>query len=185
MAYLEDHKAKFENLRVSLDAKNRDQLRRKANGGNSIIFTYPPEEEHLYLKKIEEMSDKMEYHLIDLSQLFVEFIDLDGWADFESYYKDFKDTPHLIFRSDDESTDLMDLLIKKIKEADQDGKTPVLTRTGALLGTGIENVNIMEDSVVMGLTKPLVICYPSKIENENLYFLNFKTASKYRCTVIE
>jgi hypothetical protein len=185
MAYLEDHKAKFDNLRVSLDLRNRDQLRRRANGGNSIIFTYPPDEEYLYLKKLEERSQESGFRLIDVAQLFVEFIELDGWADFEAYYNDFRDTPHLIYKSDDESTDLMDLLIRKIKEADQQGKIPVLIRTGALFGTGIENVNIMEDKVVMALTHPLVIFYPSKIENENLYFLNFKTASKYRCTVIE
>lgn len=185
MAYLEDHRAKFDNLRVSLNLQNRDQLRRKANGGNSIIFTYPPEEEVLYLQKFEEFNSDASYRFIDVSKLLVQFIDLDGWADFHSYYNDFKDTPHLIFSSEDESTDLMDLIISAINEADQKGKIPVLIRTGALYGTGIENVNIMEHKTVMGLNHPLVIFYPSKIENENLYFLNFKLASKYRCTVIE
>lgn len=185
MAYLEDHKAKFENLRVNLESKNRDQLRRKANGGNSIVFTYPPEEENLYLKKIEELKPDDLYQIIDVSKLLVEFIELDGWPDFEQYYNDFKDTPHLIFRSDDESTDLMDLIINAIKETVEAGKIPLLTRTGSLYGTGIENVNIMENKIVMGLKHPLVIFYPSKIENENLYFLNFKPASKYRCTVID
>lgn len=185
MAYLEDNKVKFENLKVSLELQNRDQLRRKANGGNSIIFTYPPEEEKQYLKKFKELNSDSEYHFVDVAKLFVEFIDLDGWSDFESYYNDFKDTPHLVFKSEDESMDLMDLIIKEISDADQKGKIPVLIRTGALFGTGIENVNIMEHKTVMGLNQPLVILYPSKIENENLYFLNFKLASKYRCTVIE
>lgn len=185
MAYLEDHKAKFENLKASLNMQNRDQLRRKANGGNSIIFTYPPEEEASYMQKFEELDTELMYSFVDISKLLVEFIDLDGWTDFESYYNDFKDTPHLIFKSEDESTDLMDLIIAAISDADQKGKIPVLIRTGALYGTGIENVNIMEHKTVMGLNNPLVILYPSKLENENLYFLNFKLASKYRCTVIE
>lgn len=185
MAYLEDHKAKFENLKVNLNLQHRDQLRRKANGGNSIIFTYPPEEEMLYLKKFEELNSDASYCFVDVAKLLVEFIDLDGWTDFESYYNDFKDTPHLIFKSEDESTDLMDLIISAIHDADQKNQIPVLIRTGALLGTGIENVNIMEHKTVMGLHHPLVILYPSKIENENLYFLNFKLASKYRCTVID
>ena len=185
MAYLEDHKAKFENLKVSLNLQNRDQLRRKANGGNSIIFTYPPDEELLYIQKFEELNFEQTYSFVDVAKLLVEFIDLDGWTDFESYYNDFKDTPHLIFKSEDESTDLMDLIISAINDADQKGKIPVLIRTGALYGTGIENVNIMEHKTVMGLNHPLVILYPSKIENDNLYFLNFKLASKYRCTVIE
>lgn len=185
MAFTEDHKAKFENLKVSLNLQNRDQLRRKANGGNSIIFTYPPDEETLYVEKFEELNIEQSYCFIDVAKLLVEFIDLDGWTDFESYYNDFKDTPHLIFKSEDESTDLMDLIISAINDADQKGKIPVLIRTGALYGTGIDNVNIMEHKTVMGLNNPLVILYPSKIENENLYFLNFKLASKYRCTVIE
>ena len=83
------------------------------------------------------------------------------------------------------STDLMDLIISAINDAYQKGKIPVLIRTGSLYGKGIENVNIMEHKTVMGLNNPLVILYPSKIENENFYFLNFKLASKYRCTVIE
>ncbi|MFM1755652.1 MAG: hypothetical protein RL621_556 [Bacteroidota bacterium] len=185
MAYLEDHKAKFENLKVSLNMQNRDQLRRKANGGNSIIFTYPPVEESLYIQKFEELNSEQTYSFVDIAKLLVEFIDMDGWTDFENYYNDFKDTPHLIFKSEDESTDLMDLIISAINDADQKGKIPVLIRTGSLYGTGIENVNIMEHKTVMGLNNPLVILYPSKIENENLYFLNFKLASKYRCTVIE
>lgn len=185
MAFTEDHKAKFDNLRISLEQKNRDQLRRKANGGNSILFTYPSNEENLYLKKLGEINSDEIFEIIDVSKLLVQFIDIDGWDDFEAYYKDFKSTPHLVFKSDDESTDLMDLIINAIKEADDKGKVPVLTRTGILYGTGIENVNIMEDKVVMTLKHPLIIFYPSKITNENLYFLNFKLASKYRCTVIE
>ena len=185
MAYLDDHKAKFENLRVSLELQNRDQLKRKANGGNSIVFTYPPEEEKLYLKKLDDFKEDYDFSLIDIAKLLVEFIDLDGWNEFESFYNDFKATPHLIFKSDDESKDLMDLIIDKIKVANDLGKVPVLVRTGALYGTGIENLNIMENKIVMGLTHPLVIFYPSKIENDNLYFLNFKLASRYRCTVIE
>ena len=52
MPYLEDHKAKFDNLRVCLDAQNRDQLKRKANGGNTILFTCPPDEEQMYIDQV-------------------------------------------------------------------------------------------------------------------------------------
>jgi len=61
----------------------------------------------------------------------------------------------------------------------------MLVRTGALYGTGIENVNIMEHATVMSLDQPLVFFYPSTLENDNLLFLNFKLASKYRCTLIK
>jgi hypothetical protein len=185
MSYIAEHKAKFDNLVVSLELKNREQLKRKANGGNSIVFTYPPDEETLYIEKAKELFGEENFVFIDISKLLVSFIDLDGWSDFESYYKDFSDTPHLVFKSEDEATDLMDLIIKEVSDASNKNLTPILIRTGALYGTGIENVNIMEDKTVMGMKQPLVLFYPAKLENENLYFLNFKLASKYRCTVIE
>lgn len=178
MAYLEDHKAKFENLKVSLELKNRDQLRRRANGGNSIIFTYPPEEESLYIQKFEELNSEQSYRFVDVAELFVEFIEETGFSKIERKYQIFKATPHKVF------TGFLDFIVSKL-ESTSSSKIPVLIRTGTLYGTGIENVNIMEHRTVMGLNNPLVILYPSKIENENLYFLNFKPASRYRCTVIE
>lgn len=185
MAYLDEHKAKFENLTVSLDIKNRDYLRRKANGGNSIIFSYKPDEEHFYLEKAKELLPQDQFMFIDIALLLVEFIDKDGWKEFESYYKDFQQTAYVVFNGKKGDDDLMTLIVQKILHADEQGLVPVLVRTGALYGTGIENVNIMEHKDVMGLKNPLVIFYPATLDNENLFFLNFKPASRYRCTVIE
>lgn len=181
MTYITEYQKKFMDLKFHLD--NKSQLRRQANGGNSILFSYPPEEEKQYIEKAKELySDKALF--IDVSKLFVHFIDEDGWELFESYYNDFKNTPHLIFRSDDPSIDLFDIIIEKIEEAYRINKIPFLIRSGCLYGTGIENVNIMENKVVMNLPIPLVILYPSKIEDDNIYFLNFKPASKYRCILV-
>ena len=185
MSYLEDHKEKFDNLRVNLELKNRDQLRRKANGGNTILFTCPPEEEQTYIEKFKSDFNDGSFVFIDIAKLLVQFIDKDGWNSFLQYYEEFKDTPHKVFKSDDFSDDLMSLIIDAIVEADNIGFGAVLTRTGALYGTGIENVNIMEHKAVINLKHPLIIIYPSRHENDNLYFLNFKPASKYRCTVID
>ena len=180
MSYLEEHKAKFDNLRASLDIQYRNHLKRKANGGNSIIFAYPPAEEQLYIEKFKKDFHEDAFEFIDIAKLLVEYINVDGWDNFVAFYNDFKDTPHIVFKSDDESTDLMDFIIKAIKTANNKHKTAVLMRTGALYGTGIENVHIMEHKSVMSLIHPLIIMYPSKLENDNLYFLNFKLASKYR-----
>lgn len=185
MGYLDDHKAKFENLKINLDFRNRDQLRLKANGGNTIIFTFPPDEEYLYLQKLEEIKIETDFQLINMASLLVQFIDQDGWDDFESYYKDYQITPHIIFNSGNETPDLMGMILEKIVEADRNDKIPVLIRTGALYGTGIDNINIMEQEAIMKLTHPLVVFYPAKFEYDNLYFLNFKIASKYRGIVIE
>lgn len=182
MPYITDHKQKFTDLKTHIE--NQDLLRRQANGGNSILFSYSPDEEQQYIKKAKELyADKAVF--IDVSKLLVKFIDEDGWESFNEYYNDFQNTPHLIFRSDDPTIDLFDLIIDEIEKASQSNRTPFLVRTGCLFGTGIENVNIMENKVVMKLPHPLVIFYPSKIENDNIYFLNFKHASKYRCMLVK
>lgn len=182
MPYLADHKQKFSDLEFNI--KNQDQLRKKANGGNSILFSYQPDEETLYTAKARELySESAEF--IDVSNLMISFIDEDGWESFSEYYKDFINTPHLVFKSDDPANDLFDLIISAIKHACENDKIPFLIRSGCLYGTGIENVNIMEHRDVISLKHPLVIFYPSKIEEDNLYFLNFKPASKYRCTLVK
>ena len=115
----------------------------------------------------------------------MKFIEEDGWDSFKEYYFDFQDTPHLIFKSEDSSVDLFDMVIREIEIACESEKIPFLVRTGCLFGTGIENVNIMEHKTVMNLPYPLVIFYPSRIEDDSLYFLNFKLASKYRCILVK
>jgi len=182
MSYITDHKQKFDDLRYYLE--NQDLVRRQANGGNSILFSYQPEEEQLYIEKAIELY-KGKAAFIDISKLFVKFIEEDGWDSFKQYYHDFQNTPHVIFRSDDPSADLFDMIISEIETACKSEKIPFLFRTGCLFGTGIENVNIMEHKTVMKLPYPLVIFYPSKIEDDNLYFLNFKPASKYRCMLVK
>lgn len=182
MSYIINHQQKFADLKFQIE--HQDRLRRQANGGNSILFSYPPNEEYLYIEKAKEIYiDKAVF--IDISQLLVEFIDRDGWDSFEEYYNDFIQTPCLIFRSDDPTPDLFDMIINEIKDSCRNDKIPILIRTGCLYGTGIDNVNIMENKTVIKLPHPLVIFYPSRIEGDNIYFLNFKPASKYRCTLVK
>lgn len=182
MPYTTDHKQKFDDLRFYIE--NQDQIRRGANGGNSILFSFPPDEEQLYITKATELYEGKAV-FVDISKLLVNFINEDGWEEFKEYYHDFRNTPHLIFSSDDPSIDLFDMIIDEIESACNNGKIPVIIRTGCLYGTGIENVNIMEHKTIINLPYPLVIFYPSRIEDDNLYFLNFKPASKYRCILVK
>ena len=182
MPYITDHKQKFDELKSHLD--NQDQLRRQANGGNSILFSYAPNEETLYIKEAKELY-KEKATFIDISKLLVKYIDIDGWDSFKTEYNDYQDTPHIVFRSDDPAIDLFDMIIEEIDLACKNNSIPFLIRTGSLYGTGIENVNIMEHQTVMHLSTPLVLFYPSRFEDDSLYFLNFKPASKYRCTLIK
>lgn len=184
MSYTIDQDKKFKELDHLLKPESFGLIKKAANGGTSILFTYPPEEETLYLNKAtEEFSEKCEF--INIADLFVKFIEQDGWTDFKEYYESFRTTPHLIFKSADGSNDFYSIIIDAIKRAAKSNKVPVLIRTGALYKTGIENNNIIENRSVMQLKLPLVIFYPSTIKNGDLMFLNFKHASKYRCTIIE
>ncbi len=182
MSFLTDNKQKFEDLEFYLS--NWDAFRGKANGGNSILFTYAPNEENEYIAKAKELYESNAV-FIDISKLLVAFIDQDGWEDFKAYYQDYKDTPSVIFNTKSEEPDLFKLIIEAIEKVSAEGKIPMLIRTGALYGTGIENINIMENTLVMKLSQPLVFFYPSTLEDDNLLFLNFKLASKYRCILIK
>lgn len=182
MPYITDHKQKFDDLIFYM--QNQDHVRRQSNGGNSILFSYEPDEEKQYIEEARDIfGDKAA--IIDISKLLVDFIDIEGWDSFKEYYQDFINTPHVIFKSDDPSTDLFDMIINEIQSAALNEKIPFLVRTGCLYGMGIDNVNIMEHKTVMSLSLPLVIFYPSKLEDDNLYFLNFKPASKYRCLLVK
>ncbi len=182
MSYITEHQKKFDDLQIQIN--NQNQLKLQANGGNSILFTYPPAEEHLYIERALEIF-KEQANFIDISRLLVKFIDQDGWESFKSYYNDFKNTPHLVFHSEDPSIDLFDLIIEEIETSCRANKLPILIRSGCLYGTGIENVNIMEHRSVMNLKRPLVIFYPARLEDDSIYFLNTRSASKYRCALIK
>lgn len=185
MPYITDHQQKFTDLKFHI--ANQDQLRRQANGGNSILFSYPPDEEQQYIEKAKELyADNTAF--IHVSELLVRLIDQDKdkWGGFANYYQKMHPSSHKVFYDPNSTdTDLFDLIISEIENACRDDKIPFLIRTGCLFGTGIENVNIMEHKAVMNLPHPLVIFYPSKIEDDNIYFLNFKSASKYRCTLVK
>jgi hypothetical protein len=185
MSFKTEHKKKFDELRFHLDITNRSKIKSKSNGGNSILFSYDPLEEKEYIDELKNIySDKVT--LIYINQLLVNFIDyIGGWDEFEDYFYNFKDTPHLVFKPDNGvDKGLFDLIIESIVEVSESGKIPVLVRTGSLDGTGIENSNIMENSKIMNLNVPLIIFYPSKLESDNLLFLNYRSASKYRCILI-
>lgn len=185
MAYLDEHKAKFDNLKAVLDVKNRTQLSLVANGGYSILFTYPPNEEALYLNKAKEVLDNDYFEIIDVSKLFVDFIDDYQLNDFIEVYNDLKPNSYKIFMDDTGSdTDLFDMVVNAIIETSNKGMIPVLMRTGVFYGTGIENINITQNSKINELNTPLLIFYPGEIKGDHHHFLNAKQSSNYRCTII-
>lgn len=182
MPFLTEHKQKFDDLRAALHEDNRTQLKRSANGGNTVLFVYPPAEEEEYIAKAKELYP--DGHFIDVANLFVKSIDSVGIEDFKQFYADHIKTTDVVFTNEDPNC-LFSLIVDDICKASVDGKTTFLIHTGALEGTGIENVNIMEHKAVMSQGIPLVIFYPATYKNDELLFLNHKSASKYRCKLVK
>ena len=90
-----------------------------------------------------------------ISELFVEYIDLFGLDEFTSAYNDYQSEPQKLFKG------FLELIITKIEKAGKKSKIPILVRTGVLLGTGIENISIMDSKIVHDLPIPLIILYPA------------------------
>jgi hypothetical protein len=194
MPFLTEHKQKFDDLRAALRQDNRTQLKRSANGGNTVLFVYPPAEEEEYITKAKELYP--EGHFIDVAELFVKSIDLLGdeyngfdkhrrpLDGFKAFYQENISTTFKAFTNEYPNC-LFALIVNEICQASQDGKTTFLVHTGALEGTGIDNVNIMEHKSVMSQGIPLVIFYPATCKHDELLFLNHKPASKYRCNLVK
>jgi len=183
MNLLQDFNKKFDDLREIIINKDKDYVKLNAHGGFSIIFAYPPEQEEKYIRKIRE--DYPEASFINVSDLFIKYIDDIGYDDFITAYEDYSTEPEKLFKTASGVDDLFELILKEIEKAGENNKMPVLIRTGALYGTGIENINIMDDKRVHALPIPLIIMYPAQKKSDGkIYYLNFKPASEYRAIVI-
>ena len=138
----------------------------KANGGRSILFVYPPEDDD-----------------IDLRTLFTEFISEQGIEQFQENYKEFGNE---VFFSDNfyEET-FFYYIIKAIESSYRMNKIPVLVHTGAIYGMNFRNINIMEHRMVLAAQLPLIVFYPATVDKYNINFLGKQNPSSYRCIVIK
>ena len=168
---------KFRELKFILENRDKQSIKMDAHGGHSVLLIYPPSDEKIYMEKVK--SDYSKEEIIDISELFVEYIDQFGLDEFTSAYNDYQSEPQKLFKG------FLELIIMKIEKAGKKSKTPILVRTGMLLGTGIENMSIMDSKIVHDLPIPLIILYPAtEAGDKRLKFLNHKPASDYRSIVI-
>ena len=177
--------SKFNDLKIAI----REDRGRwpDAQGANALIVVYPPEKENSYLERVNE-----EYngeYIIDLSELFIEYIDKFGGIDtFKTIYKNYRSTS--VFSDEDsENKDLLDTIIEEIEKAVEKDKMPIIIRSGILYGTEIRNKYILESDVVRKSKKPLIILYPGEVredinDNEKVFFLNAVKANDYRGQLI-
>lgn len=174
---------KFSELKFILKSRDKQSIKMDAHGGFSILFVYTPNEESQYLVRIKD--EYPDAHFIDISELFINYIDSIGFDEFMEIYEEYSSEPEKLFKSEMSENDLFKSILDEIEKAGQEQKIPILIRTGALNGTGIENINIMDSNIIQNLPYPQIIMYPATIGGDNkLKFLNFKLASDYRAIVI-
>ncbi len=186
MKALQEIKIQIEQVKNLVEANNNSDIRLNANGGNSVLLVCPPDQEQLYIKEARNALSQDRYEMIDLNQLLIDFIRQHK----EELLKKFdllQTSVHQIFKSPPEENDddFFRYLIKRISEAFKTGKIPFLYSVGALYGTGIDNIQIIEHERIMKAQLPLVILYPATDTEDKLMFLNSRPASKYRCIVIK
>ena len=83
MSFQTAHKRKFDDLKCALHIDFRTQLKREANGGNTILLAFPPAQESRYVAKAEELY--ADACFIDISRLFVQYIDSVGQGAFKIF----------------------------------------------------------------------------------------------------
>jgi len=169
-----------------VESDRRSEIRLNANGGNSILIVCDPLKETEYIEKLSELLPAESYTIIDLNQCLIDFV-TNNKAELEVLYEQLQSATHEIFKApaDEESDDLFKHIIEHISKALIGNKVPVLINTGSLYGTGIYNIHIMENDIVMKASLPLIILYPATIEPDRIMFLGKHPASKYRCMIIQ
>lgn len=168
---------KFGELKFILENRDKQSIKMDAHGGHSVLFIYPPSEEITYLERMK--NEYPEGVIIDLGELFVEYIDQCGLDEFTNAYNEYQSEPQKLFK------DFLKLIKDKIEKTGSENKLPILIRTGVLQGTGIENISIMDSKIVHDLPIPLIILYPAtEAGDKRLKFLNYKPASDYRSIVV-
>jgi len=167
-----------------VESDRRSEIRLNANGGNSILVVCPPEQEHLYIQALHDRLDTTTYTIIDVNTLLISFVD--QYQDLlNESFELLKGSIHQVFKMPEGETgpDLFKHILHAIQVAFSDQKIPVLIHTGALYGSGIDNIHLMENELVMKSDKPMIILYPASHDGEKLMFLNSRPASKYRCMI--
>ncbi len=169
-----------------VESDRRSEIRINANGGNSILIVCEPNREMEYVQAIEKLMTTDNYKIINLNEMLNEFVELNR-AELEENFKLLKSSVNQVFKTPDGElgSDLFQLIIQGIVDSFNSDKIPVIIHAGALYGSDIDNIHIMENELVMRASLPLIILYPATKEKEHLMFLSKRPASKYRCMVID
>jgi len=180
-SFIQDNNRLFDGLRAALK-QDMANLSIQANGGRSILFVFPPEDEADYIEAAPKQL-KTGYQIIDFRKSYERFVSEIGQENFDRLFQDLGTE---VFFSQTLKPTLFDHIIEEIRQAYINENIPVLVHTGMVVDYGFSNINIMEHEVVMTAKLPLVVFYPATFdENGTLKFLGKINASKYRCIVVK
>jgi len=172
-------------LEQLVNSNKHAEIRLNANGGNSILVLCPPLEEANFIAVFEKSLCKDTYQIINLNDLLISFMD-DNKEDMVELFELLSSSIYQIFKAseEEETIDFFSFIMNTIHKSIEQGKVPVIVRTGTLYGSGIDSIHLMENQTVMRSPVPLIILYPAKREGENILFLSTRPASKYRCMIL-
>ena len=139
----------------------------------------------VYVEHISSMLDKETYDVIDLNDILITYVQ-SNTEELGELFELLKGSIHQIFKSpgNEIESDLFTQIIERIHQSFDANKIPVLLHSGALYGSGIDNIHLMEHEMVMKSKLPLIILYPATEDGDKLMFLDSRPASKYRCMII-
>lgn len=168
-----------------VESDRQSEIRLNANGGNSILIICDPQQEGEFIDSIMNQMGNDTYQIIDLNDIITKYVDSNGQL-LEDLFDLLKGSVPQIFRSTDDSDhiDLFKFIIRIIDGCFENNRIPVLINSGALYGSGIENINLMEHEIVMRSKLPLIILYPATKQGDQILFLSKRPASKYRCMIV-
>lgn len=169
-----------------VESDKRSEIRLKANGGNSILIVCDPIREFEYILAIKNLMEANSYCIIDLTKILTEFVESNK-EELEEYFILLEASTNQIFKSpESENTkDFFRLILLAISKSLSDNKIPVLINSGVLYGSGIDNIHIMENELIMNASLPLIILYPATRDGDKLMFLSKRPASRYRCMILD
>jgi hypothetical protein len=167
-----------------VESDKRSEIRLNANGGNSILLVCPPNLENNFIIELNELLGA-DYSIIDLNQLLISFVE-NNQTQLADMFDLLKGSVHQIFKlpKGESGQDLFSTILFEIEKSYKANKIPVMIHSGALYGSGIDSIHLMESELVMKSKKPLIILYPATQDGDQLMFLNSRPASKYRCMIV-
>jgi len=171
--------------KILVETDKRSDIRLNANGGNSILIICEPNQESDFIKAIKNQFKDDLYKIIDLNDLLVSFIE-NNKVELQETFQLLKGSINQIFKAPAQEIghDLFSVIMENIDNSFKEKKIPVLIHSGAIYGSGIDNIHIMENEIVMSSSLPLVVLYPATKDGDKLLFLSKRPSSKYRCMIV-